>query len=841
MGAQAKKELTNAELNKLLCESREPVPIREGKPPAQEIRLLTVAEAIAMGGAVAESGKANGPALYEAKVMQADKKNQNNRIYPRKLLQANIDRLKPSLSGGQLIGTSGHPGDEEYSGDPSRITKKWVDLRMGDDGAVTGVFSVVPTDLGKDLQVVLAEKLSALGFSSYGYGTGHEPSEDEQKKYGLGDDEECVIMDDNYELCQIDSVRGPSVRDAAVTKYPENAEQRQCAAEACSSCLHWRQIGRCGHQISECKCDSDESKHCVYTESVCQKCADRAGEGLSAAQFQTAIKESSSKRPKVSEGHEPLAKTYTQYLQGRNSFEPAGPIKLAPALSTDAFNIVPTWSGIRFDRHVIQNDQAYRFAGSPAEMVLSEIEAFWKKKDEYKKYGVMHRRGIVVHGPAGTGKTIGIDQAVEAVTSAGDVAFYGENIGALIEGLKAFREVEPDRKVLVVLEDAEKYIGHQERAMLQLLDGADSIEGVLYIASTNYLERFPERLLRSRRFDRKVFVGPPNLAGRKAYLQNKLGKSVAPEEVDRIAKETDGLSYGDLATLITDAFILEEKVDSVIARLKNKAVAQDHRLHSSDGQKPVAERRVNQTPRETEMDPIKSLIELKEKAPAVHAEHVAAVQAAVQPVEAAHKKICDAINPILKALKEIGGVEFPQREVLPAEIAERQRSNETKISALEAEKVAWATEKAELQGKLDAVQKTVDAKERAAKILVKALPILKDNAYAVPLRAALREKAAADPTFDDAKVEAFIAAKCEEYDLISGGKNKGKIAEGEGPKPGKGKNLSDDDVDALEGVSETGEDEDDEASPELASAFGRRKVAERRPTAAPKPQDDEEL
>jgi hypothetical protein len=183
----------------------------------------------------------------------------------------------------------------------------------------------------------------------------------------------------------------------------------------------------------------------------------------------------------------------------------------------------------------------------------------------------LHNRGIMLYGPPGNGKTSLMNQVADLITGRGDVVFYAKSISALIEGLGAFREVEPDRKTVVVLEDADEYVGWQEREFLQLLDGEKSIDGVLYLGSTNYINAFPPRLLRPGRFDKRIYVGPPPYEGRLAYLSAKLAKMEKTAEIERLAKNTDGLSFGDLRELVTAVYALKENPDAVINRLKTSA------------------------------------------------------------------------------------------------------------------------------------------------------------------------------------------------------------------------------------------------------------------------------
>ncbi len=274
---------------------------------------------------------------------------------------------------------------------------------------------------------------------------------------------------------------------------------------------------------------------------------------------------------KDSKTREPLARSYTQYSVSGDGFSPTGDEELAAKLDSEAYRIVPTMWGIRFAKMRPQTDELYRFKNSTMEEVLTEIDKFWDLKGDYQKLGLLHNRGIMLYGPPGNGKTSLMNQVAEQVTGRGDVVFYAKSISALIEGLGAFREVEPDRKAVVVLEDADEYVGWQERDFLQLLDGEKSVDGVLYLGSTNYINAFPPRLLRPGRFDKRIFVGPPPYEGRLAYLKAKLQKMEKPEEIERLAKSADGLSFGDLRELVTAVYALKEPADTVVARLKANA------------------------------------------------------------------------------------------------------------------------------------------------------------------------------------------------------------------------------------------------------------------------------
>jgi hypothetical protein len=786
-------------LNRLLCESKTKQAVVE-RIDCGPVVPLPIAEST------------GGQQLYRAKVFHTDKANQNQRIYTRAHMERVIEGLKPKMAAGGVNGSIDHG-----TGLATQAII-WREMSIDDSGAGYGNFAIVEDhSSGRDLKAQIASGMS-VGFSTYGYGTAHQASEAEQVQYGCNED--CVVMNDDYELAKIDAVDDPSVPDARIEPKTMTgngvpqvgadyaARNAKAAAEACSTGLHWIELGKCGHVIGQCRCESDK-KHYVYSEKQCQKCQDashdnRVDGAMTAEQFKAHWVESKKKNP-VSESStgRPLAKRYSQYIKDKSGdvFEPTKPITLADKLEAHAYKIVSTWEGVAFVRAVSETDELYQFPGSVMEAVLAEIDKFWGMKEDYAKFGVLFNRGIIMHGPPGTGKTSAAHQVVDMVTGQGDVVFYAKSIGVLGEALRAFRQVEPERKVVVVLEDADEYVGYQEREFLNLLDGAESISGILYLATTNYLERFPPRLLRPGRFDKRVLVGPPPIEGRQRYLEQKLAKVETPEEIARLAAATDGLSFGHLRELITAVYVLKEDKEAALNRLKGvrttppRASSNSTRLNvQTEGRDPE--------PKTIEVEPMS---ESNKKSPAV-----------------------EAINAMLAKLSTAEGIDLPHREVLPAEVAERltaaEKSVETSKVAVESLKgehlkeiEKLQAEKAELQKLIDAAQAEKAQADRIGKVDAKAKLVLKDNAYAGVIDK-LITKMAKSPEFTEASVEPFVAEKVAEYEAVKAATvQSGALSSGV-----DGSNVNDIDFEEQDDVGESADPSVKPAEPAPELYFGKK-------------------
>ena len=242
-------------------------------------------------------------------------------------------------------------------------------------------------------------------------------------------------------------------------------------------------------------------------------------------------------------------------------------------LPSDCYRLSVNQSGsVAFISQCLTTDKLLRLPDSKSDEVISEIEKFWPLKERFKEYGFSHKRGFLLHGPAGSGKTSTLQLVIQDILKRNGIALLGDAPILLAAALADLREVEPERQLVVVLEDIDTIIKHYgESAVLSVLDGEHQVENVVYIATTNYPEDLDGRITnRPSRFDKIVKIGMPSDDARSLYLMTKLGTTVY-DGID-LVKETDGLSIAHLKELIVSVYCQNNNVVETLTRLKNMKI-----------------------------------------------------------------------------------------------------------------------------------------------------------------------------------------------------------------------------------------------------------------------------
>jgi cell division protease FtsH len=238
---------------------------------------------------------------------------------------------------------------------------------------------------------------------------------------------------------------------------------------------------------------------------------------------------------------------------------------------------------------------------------LREVVEFLREPKRFAELGARVPKGVLLHGPPGTGKTL----LAKAVAHESGARFFSQSAASFVEmfaGLGAarirrlFREARDHAPAIIFIDELDAVGGRRgsdlsaerEQTLNQLLvemDGFDTRGDLVVMAASNLLDKLDPALLRPGRFDRQVFVSPPDVGGRERILEvHTRDKPVRDVDLADVAAQTSGLTGADLANLCNEAAIrcarrggaalsrddFDQALERVVAGVQSRLVLNDH-------------------------------------------------------------------------------------------------------------------------------------------------------------------------------------------------------------------------------------------------------------------------
>lgn len=264
------------------------------------------------------------------------------------------------------------------------------------------------------------------------------------------------------------------------------------------------------------------------------------------------------------------------WINIRGSYSPAVNLNIATKLPSDIYKVSVEDNDFVIKPFPINTDELYVFKDSGIDNILSEIEDFWNKAEIYEQNNIIHKRGILLYGHPGNGKSTLISLLLEQLKSKNGLIFLVNNIDDFnrlnILLPTVIRKIEPNRPIITVIEDVDKLINSigNDADLLDFMDGKNSINHHLVILTTNDTSTLSSALLRPSRIDMKYYLDFPTKKVRQEFFEKKgLDKELAKQ----YATLTEHFSYADLKEVFIGTTILNKSIEEII-----KQITQPHEV-----------------------------------------------------------------------------------------------------------------------------------------------------------------------------------------------------------------------------------------------------------------------
>lgn len=283
----------------------------------------------------------------------------------------------------------------------------------------------------------------------------------------------------------------------------------------------------------------------------------------------------------VSKEEDSDKKQYFQYKIKGDGFYPMG----STVTTIPAGFYKPAYDSYSGEHYLMKKNvitpKLYELPNESHDLILNNIKKFWESEEKYRKFKVVYKRNILLYSVPGNGKTCLINllcrELIEkhngviiCIDTQRELEYYSKMMGK-------FREIEPNRKVITIIEDFERLAKDDffSALLLQILDGNEQLDSVVTIATTNYPEKLEKRFTcRPSRFNLVVEVQKPTRDVREFYITNKLKDGeieINKKDLKRLLDKTEGFTF-DFVKEVVQGIFIDDIPENIVFERINKSI-----------------------------------------------------------------------------------------------------------------------------------------------------------------------------------------------------------------------------------------------------------------------------
>lgn len=264
---------------------------------------------------------------------------------------------------------------------------------------------------------------------------------------------------------------------------------------------------------------------------------------------------------------------YATWLDYGSEYVPAVNLKTCDKIPSGVYKVTYSREEYKVIPSNINTDELFTFSESYTTKILNEVNDFWNKKDVYKQHNISHKRGILLSGRPGTGKSAIISLLIKQLLDNDGLIFLVNNLkdfNILFDSLNpVIRKIEQERPIITIIEDIDKLIeanNGDDSQFLDFLDGKNSVEHHLVLMTSNNTSELSDALLRPSRIDMHFVLDVPNKSIRKEYLKKK---GINDDLLEEYSNKTEGFSFAELKEVFISTAVMGKNIDDVVEQIKN--------------------------------------------------------------------------------------------------------------------------------------------------------------------------------------------------------------------------------------------------------------------------------